>query len=96
MILLDLFNRLSGAASGIERTTTIFFGVVIFLQLVFLMLTFFRKTILLHTIARYAAVFPIGFAILCFQHEVGHYAQGTSMLLLALAGIGLSFRKSVD
>ncbi|MBI3135610.1 MAG: hypothetical protein HYZ14_13110 [Bacteroidetes bacterium] len=96
MILLDLGSAIGRAASDIELKTTVFFGVVIFLQLIFILVGLVRRKAGYQAFLRYYGIVPLAFSVLCFQHEVGHYIQGTTMLLLTVISVLLSFRSTVD
>ena len=93
MVLLDLVNSYVNGINKIERMTTIFFAVIILIQVIILLVGLFRNTVGYKAFLRYYGIIPLAFSILCFQHEVGHYIQGTLMLILVVLSVLLSFRK---
>jgi hypothetical protein len=93
MVLLDLASGIGRAVDEIEMKTTIFFAFVIFFQILALLIGLFRRTIGYKIFLRFYVIIPIAFSILCFQHEVQHYIQGTLMLILSVLSVLISYRK---
>jgi hypothetical protein len=93
MVFLDLASGIGRAVDEIEVKTTIFFAFVILFQIVALLIGLFRRTIGYKIFLRFYVIIPLVGSILCFQHEVQHYIQGTLMLLLSVLSVLISFRK---
>lgn len=91
--LLDFASSLGRGLDTIERGFTIFFGIIILLQVVFVVVGLFRRTTGYHAFLRVYGIIPVGLAVLCFQHEMGHYIQGSMMIVLTILSVLLSFRK---
>ena len=77
----------------LDRIFTTIFGCVIGLQIAFLLIGLFYRRKAYRMFLRFHVIAPIVGGYFALQHEMGFYAMGTAMLVLAALCVAVSFLK---